>query len=80
MRKVISMKNKEKAKFRVGQMVAVFGIPERGEADKFIGYHKIVEVQHGKDFTFYQVDTQVGYLLVRESRLRPVNTLGQEYF
>lgn len=55
-----------KAKFRVGQVVRCYGIPEIKEANKFLGYMRIgaTNVEAGRVFYICNGNS------IRESRLR----------
>lgn len=55
-----------KAKFKVGQVVAVWGIPEIKEAEKFLGYHRIDATKKVEGKCFYIFAGQS----IRESRLQ----------
>lgn len=57
-----------KAKFRVGQVVRVYGIPEIDQADRLLGYRKISSVERRGVAQFYMIAGG----LYRESRLRPL--------
>ena len=65
------MASKRKAKFRKGQVVRCYGVPERGEHNFFLGYGCIQQVTRGTSTSkafFYTIDGDA----YRESRLRPL--------
>jgi hypothetical protein len=57
---------KRRARFRIGQIVRVYGIPEIKEGDKLLGYYKIEAIDL-LDGRFYYISQGISF---RESRLQ----------